>query len=222
MRTRCQRNTIINDIHAVGPAQGVAQLLARVIVIITEVWLRVGTSAYANGLADSMAKARDTRGGRMTSIARHKLDAASMVRVLILWARQHFGLDGAETVQDDSCGRSISRIFGNALDSELNKLRRIARVRKPGYRTSSASMAKEIAEPAKCVSSARWQATISARMTPREKMSVERSHSWTKEDLGRHMCICTAKVRRWDPSLLRAAMRANPKTVTLRRPDLSR
>ncbi len=112
MRTGCQRNTIINDSHAVELVQGVAQLLVRVITIITEVWLRVGASAYANGLADSLAKARDTWGGLMTSIARHKLDAISTVRVLILWARQHFSTSASMARRRSKMTRVVGRLAG--------------------------------------------------------------------------------------------------------------
>src|SRR6266403_2739155 len=189
MHTRCQRNTIINDSHAVEPAQSIAQLIVRVTIIITEVWL--GASACANGLANSLADARDTRGRRMTSIARHKLDAASMGRVLILWARQHFGLDGAETVQDDSCGRPLGRILGNALDRELNKLRRTARVCTPAHLFSINSKRRRRAGKVRII---REMASCDFGKNDAEGENVGREIKLVaEEDLGRHVCICTAK-----------------------------
>ena len=130
MRTRRQKNSITNNSDTLEPTQGVAQLLVR-LVVITQVWL--GASAHADAFANSLAKARDTRGGLVTSIARHKFDAASMMQVLILWTRKYLCLDGAETVQNDPCGRPHIRVHGNALDRELSKFRRTARIRKTAH-----------------------------------------------------------------------------------------
>ncbi len=114
-----------------------------------------------------------------------------MVRLLVLWPRQHFYLDSAETVQDNSCSRPLSRVLGNALDRELSELRRTTRIRTLAHFFSINGKRRRAAGKVRIV---REMASRDFGQNDAEGENVDREIKLVaEEDLGGHVCICAAK-----------------------------
>ena len=127
----------------------------------------------------------------MASITCHKLDTASMVHVSLLRARQDFCLDGTDTVQDHSSGRSCNGVLGDALDCELSEFGRTSRVSHSahffnvdGERRRGAGKMTAVSEAAR----RDFGEDDAEREDVGGKTELE-----AEEDLGRHICVRAAK-----------------------------
>jgi hypothetical protein len=187
VRTRSQKDTILNDSDALKPAQGIAQLLIRIATA------RVGLGARANPdlLANSPTKTWDARGTRVTSIACHKFDAARMMHISLLRARQDLCLDSPETVQDHSSGRPHRGVLADALDCELCEFGRTARVSRPAHFFGVDGKSRRRAGKM-CVIGEAARCDLGEDDAQREDVGGEIKLA-AEEDLGRHVCVRAAE-----------------------------
>jgi hypothetical protein len=184
VRTRSQRDTILNDSDALKPAQGIAQLLIRIATA------RVGLGARANA-TNSLPKTWDARDRWVTSIARHKFDAARMVHVSFLRARQDLCLDSPETVQDHSSSRPHRGVLADALDCELCEFGRTARVSRLAHFFGIDGKSRRGARKMRVIGELARR-DLGKDDAQREDVGGE-IKLVAEEDLGRHVCVRAAE-----------------------------
>jgi hypothetical protein len=127
----------------------------------------------------------------VASITCHKLDTTSMVHVSLLRARQDFRLDGTDTVQDRSSGRSCSGVLGDALYCELSEFGRTSRV---GHSAHFFSVDGERRRGAGKMTAVSEAARRDFGEDDAEREDVGgKTELEAEEDLGRHIGIRAAK-----------------------------